>query len=209
LVPLWAAIALAFHFALALSSAWYATSVVVFAWPSLVAEIDRRGKPILWLGLAVFCVVSSLRSYRSAEVTLFPAPREFISPMRAALRQMPMGTRQVYVLPAADGRLPTVNPEYWRLILGVPAEIVRIVDINWHCDESNDLVDFDHSIFDGLVKLTVSLPACANFVFSFARIADNALANGRLYRNATMHYEQPEAKPTTLNRWWAQPFEFG
>jgi hypothetical protein len=44
------------------------------------------------------------------------------------------------------------------------------------------------------VKLTVALPACANFIF-LARIGDNALANGRLYRNATMSYELPEAYP--------------
>jgi hypothetical protein len=47
---------------------------------------------------------------------------------------------------------------------------------------------------DGVVKLTATLPACANFMFS-ARIPDTALANGRLYRNATMSYELPEAYP--------------
>jgi hypothetical protein len=52
------------------------------------------------------------------------------------------------------------------------------------------------------MRLTVSLPACANFVFSFARIGDNALVNGRLYRNATMNYELPEAYPITPNKWW-------
>ena len=51
LVPLWAAIALAFHFAIALPDPRYATSVVVFAWPALVAEIDRRRQAVIWLGL--------------------------------------------------------------------------------------------------------------------------------------------------------------
>ena len=87
------------------------------------------------------------------------------------------------------------NPEYVRLILGVPAEIVRIIDIDWNCGESNNLVAFDHSIADGVVKLTVTLPACANFVF-YAPIGDKALANGRLYRNAAISYELPEVEPT-------------
>jgi hypothetical protein len=159
LVPLWAAIALTFHFALALSNVRYATSVVVFAWPALVAEIDRRRQAVIWLGLMLFCVVSALPSYRSVRSL---HSWEFSSPMRVALYQLPMATRQVYILADID-KLPFVNPEYMRLILGVPAEIVRIFAIRWNCDESNNLVAFDHSIADGVVKLTVTLPACANF----------------------------------------------
>jgi len=105
-----------------------------------------------------------------------------------------MATRKVYILAAVDDVLPFANPEYVRLILGVPAEIVRIIDINWNCGETNDLVAFDHGIADGVVKLNVTLPACADFVF-FTRIGDKALANGHLYRNATMSYEIPEAYP--------------
>jgi hypothetical protein len=199
LVPVWAAIALAFHFALALPSARYATSVVVFAWPALVAEIDRRRRAVIWFGLMVLCVVSTLRSYRSVEFAWFPDPREY-SPMRVALDRLPMATRQVYLLPASDSLLPNVNPEYMRLILGVPAEIVRIVDIDWNCGESNNLVAFDHSIAGGVVKLTVTLPACANFVF-YAGIGDKVLANGHLYRNATMSYELPEVYPIRPYSW--------
>jgi hypothetical protein len=190
LVSLWAAIALGFHFALALSRARYATSVVVFAWPALVAEIERRRQAVIWLGLAVFCVVSTLRSYRSVEFVWFPKQRE-LSPMTVALDQVPINMRQVYILPASDDHLPMANPEYVRLILGVPAEMVRIIDIDWNCSESNNLVTFDHSIADGIIKLTVTLPACANFVF-YARIGDEALANGHLCRNATMSYELPD-----------------
>src|SRR5262249_23497396 len=51
LVLLWAAIALAFHFALPLRNERYATSLVVFAWPALVAEVERHRKGIIWLGL--------------------------------------------------------------------------------------------------------------------------------------------------------------
>jgi hypothetical protein len=55
-------------------------------------------------------------------------------------------------------------------------------------------VTFDHSIADGVVKLTVTLPACANFHFN-APIGDKALANGRLYRNNAVSYELPEVQP--------------
>jgi hypothetical protein len=49
-------------------------------------------------------------------------------------------------------------------------------------------------MIDGVVKLTVTLPACAYFYFP-PPIRDKAFANGRLYRNATMSYELPEAYP--------------
>jgi hypothetical protein len=191
LVRLWAAIALAFYFTLALTWARYATSVVAFAWPALVAEIDRRRQAVLWLGLTVFCVVSILRSYHSVESERPPDLR--YSPIRVALHHIPMATRQVYMLADVDA-LPSANPEYVRLILGVAAEIVRIIDINWDCGGSNNLVAFDHSIAEGVVNLTVTLPACASYIF-IARIGDEALANGHLYRNSTMSYELPEADP--------------
>jgi len=189
LVLLWAAIALAFHFALAVLAPRYATSVVVFAWPALVAEIARRRQAVIWLGLAVVCVVSILRSYRSVEFAWFPDPPDS---MRVALKQVPMATRQVYFVNASYTH---ANPEYVRLILGIPAEIVHIIDLDWwDCRESNDLVAFDHSVTDGVVKLTVTLPACANLFFS-APIGDKTLANGRLYRNNAMSYELPEVAP--------------
>jgi hypothetical protein len=189
LVPLWAVIALAFHFALAVAWARYATSVVVFACPALVAEIDRRRRAVLWLGLTVFCGVLTLRSYGFVEFERPPNPRDY-SQIRQALRQMPMATQQVYIV--ADGyAVPFANPEYVRLILGVPAEIVRIISLNWNCGESNNFVSFKHSISDGVVKLTFALPACASFILS-THIGDQAFANGRLYRSATMSYELPE-----------------
>jgi hypothetical protein len=208
LVSLWATIALTFHFLLALSSAWYAASVVVFAWPALVAEIDRRRKTIVWLGLAVFCAVATMRSYQSVEAWL-SLQREIVGPMRAALGQVAIPRRQVYILPASDGGMPNANPEYVRLILGVSAEIVRIIDIKWNCGGSNNLVAFDHNVTDGAVKLTVILPACANFLFSQARIGDKALTNNRLYRSATMNYELPEARPIVPDNWQESPFDVG
>jgi hypothetical protein len=202
LVPLWAAIALAFHFTLALTWTKYATSVVVFAWPALLAEIDRRRQAALWLGLTVFCVVSTLRTYRSVEFERPPDPGKY-SAMTEALHQLPKKIRQVYVVAEVGDALPFANPEYVRLILGVPAEIVRIVDIAWNCGESNNLVAFEHSIANGGVKLTATLPACASFIF-LAHIGDEALANGHLYRNPMMSYELPES---SLKQKWS--FEVG
>ena len=75
-------------------------------------------------------------------------------------------TRQVYILSADDDVLPLAYPEYVRLILGVPAEIVRVIDIVWNCSKSNHLVAFDHSIADGVVKLTATLPACAKLTIA-------------------------------------------
>ena len=112
--------------------------------------------------------------------------------MDAVLRQVPTGTRQIYVLSA--GGLQEANPEYVRLALGVSAEIVRVVEIDWNCREASDLVAFDHSTADGVVSMTVTLPTCANFHFYTNRF-NNDIANGRLYRNDTMSYELPEAHP--------------
>jgi hypothetical protein len=104
--------------------------------------------------------------------------------MWVALQQVPPVTRQVYILQAS---YTNANPDYLRLILGVPAEIVHIVDIDWDCRESNNRVAFDHTIADDIVKLTVTLPACANFYFYAP--GDKVVANSRLYRNNAISYE--------------------
>ncbi len=193
LATLWAVTALAFHVALPLSPERYATSVVVFAWPALVAEVERRGKTI---GVAVcFLVALTCSSYYLAgSIADFVRNdwRNKIRSMDAALRQVPTGTRQIYVLSA--GSLRHANPEHVRLVLGVSAEIVRVVEIEWNCHEASDLVAFDHSIADGVVSMTVVLPTCANFQFFTDRF-DDAITDGRLYRNERMSYELPEAHP--------------
>ena len=199
LVTLWASIALAFHFMLPLAEDRYATSVVVFVWPALVAEVERRGKTIIWLGLAVLCAVSLFRtSYLLIETIAEPLrtdnyrSMDAYRSMNAVIVQVPTGTRQIYVLSA--GGLQVANPEYVGPILGVSAEIVRIAEIVWKCSDASDLVAFDHSINDGVVSMAVTLPTCANFYFYTNRF-NNDLANGRLYRNDTMSYELPEADP--------------
>jgi hypothetical protein len=193
LVTLWAAIALAFHFALPLSEDRYATSVVVFAWPALVAEVERRGKVIIWLGLTVLCTVALTRtSYLLFDRISDRARNDNYRSMDAVLNQAPTGTQQIYVLSA--GGLQEANPEYVRRILGVSAEIVRVAEIGWECRDASDFVAFDHSAADGVVSMTVTLPTCANFYFYTNRF-NNDLANGRLYRNDAMSYELPEADP--------------
>jgi hypothetical protein len=197
LVTLWAAIALAFHFALPLAANRYATSVVVFAWPVLVAEVERRNKVIIWIGLAVLCAVSLTRtSYRFSEWMLREHLQSATVPnavrsMDATLRQVPTGIRQIYVLSA--GGLPVANPEAVRLIFGMSAEIIRVVEIEWNCVDASDLVAFNHNTANGVVSLSVTLPTCANFYFATDRF-DRELANGRLYRNNAMSYELPEVE---------------
>jgi len=207
LVVLWAGIALAFYFVIPLQAERYATSVVVFAWPALVAEVERRRKAIIWLTLAVCGVMSLTRSLHDTEWIAGPFLRERFGAMTAALRQLPMTTRQVYVLSA--GSLQGSNPEYLRLVLGVSAEIVRVVDIDWQCDQLNDLVVFDHSVTDGAVNLTVTLPACAEFDFFDSHVKENAFANGRLYRNDSISYELPDAYPIINPKMWEPSLYLG
>jgi hypothetical protein len=193
LVTVWAAIALAFHFALPLAEDRYATSVVVFAWPALVAEVERRRKAIVWFGLAVLCAVSVNRtSYLLLDRVGHPARNDNVRSMDALLQQVPPGTRQIYVLSA--GSLQMSNPEYVRLILGVPAEIVRIAEIGWKCRDASDLAAFHYSIADGVASMSVRLPTCADFFFYTQRFK-HSITNGRLYRSSAMSYELPEADP--------------
>jgi hypothetical protein len=197
LVTVWATIALAFHFAIPLSDERYATSVVVFAWPALVGEVQRSNKAITWLGLAV-CSVISLVLSSHLFIVCARSDQKYFESMVAAMRQAPPTTRQVYVL--AAGGLPGATPEYVRLVLGITPEIVRVVDIEWVC-KSTDLVAFDHKSADGVVSVTVTLPSCANFRFSSGQIDSGAFANGRLFRNASMSYDLPEAHPVKPANW--------
>lgn len=210
LVALWAGIALVFNFAIPLFVDRYATSVVVFAWPALVAEVERRGKATVWLALAVCCAMSLTRSsYYFVESIADPVQnfwRNKISSMNAELRQVPTNIRQIYVL-SAEG-LESANPEYVRLALGVPAEIVRVIEIEWHCHEARDSIAFDHNTSDGVVSMTVTLPTCANFQFYTDRF-NNDFANGHLYRNETMSYDFSDAYLTGHTTPWRPNFYLG
>jgi hypothetical protein len=198
LVALWAAIAFAFHFALPVNSERYATSVVVFAWPALVNEVERRGTAIIRLCLGVCCVVSLTQaSYTFVKWFSKPAQNDYRGQERsramgAFLREVPTSIRQIYVLSA--GGLQLAKPEYVRLVLGVSAEIVRMADIDWkNCSELARQVTFDHNTADGMVHVTITLPACASFfIFSNGFYGPT---NGHLYRNDMMTYDLPEADP--------------
>jgi hypothetical protein len=193
LVSLWAGIAIAFHFALPLIDEHYAISVAVFTWPAVVAEVDRRRNIFLRLGLAVCCIVSLTRaSYISIDFlsrTEFQGNKHRL--IETALRQMPKGIQQVFVV-RADG-LPDTNPNSVRLVLDVSAEIVRVIDINWNCTEPNQLVTFDHNTVDGVVNFTIMLPSCANFEFRWSSVRSTMIAGGHLYRSDTITYQLPEA----------------
>jgi hypothetical protein len=94
------------------------------------------------------------------------------------------------------------NPEDVRLILGVSAEIIRVVEIAWNCGDASDLITFDHTTANGVVSISVTLPSCANFYFETDRF-NSELASGRLYRNA-MSYELPQVE----RRKGPQPYLF-
>jgi hypothetical protein len=197
LVVLWAAIALAFDLALPIRNERYGTSIVVFAWPVLIAEVERRGKVIIWLALAGCCILSVTRSsHMYLERIARPPPdyRDYRS-MIAVLRQAPHGTRQIYVL--STGGMLAANPEHVRLAFGLPAQIVRVAEINWNCPATTDLVGFDYQVTDRLVNMAVILPTCANFYFANRiRVED-----GRIHRNEAISYEVPESQPLE-NAWW-------
>ena len=211
LVTLWAVMALGFHFALPLSEQRYATSVVVFAWPALIAEVERRRNVVIWLGVALCFIASlSLGSYLSADwinrnVVKYLNYRS----MEAVLRSAPAGTQQLYVLSASG--LQATNPKYVGLILGLAPEIVRVVDIDWNCGESNHVVAFDHRTVDGVIDMSVTLPACASFRISFgaSQLDGTALATGHLFRSDTMSYEITEAYSIKHNKVWGPALYLG
>jgi hypothetical protein len=150
----------------------------------------------------VCCVISLTQSsYLFAEYkSIVNSMQSDYRLMGAVLRQVPTGTRQIYVLSA--GGLQAASPEYVRLVLGVPAEIVRVAEIGWGCHKSGDLVAFDYKIVDGVVNMTVTLPACADFYFDSNGFNGTTVVNGSLYRNDSMSYELPEAHPMGQKKWW-------
>jgi hypothetical protein len=158
---------------------------------------------MIWLGVTMCSMIALVRgSYyiidwhsSSKERLSGLVPGIYYKAMDAALREAPAMTSEIYVLPAAERResLQDANPKYVRSILGISAEIVRVVDIYWRCSDPDSVVEFDHNFTNGVVNLTVSLPECARFRFLGAPFAGASLADGRLYRNEAINYEFPEA----------------
>src|SRR5262249_39120384 len=150
LVTLWAAIAFAFHFALPLNNERYETSLVMFAWPALVAVTAKHRNAVIWAIPGICCLASLITlSYNLNWVVNYPMGNDE-KLMRAELRQVPTAIQQIYVLPAAG--VLDLNLKYVRLVLGVSGEILRVVDIRWDCGASNDFVAFHHSTTDGIVN---------------------------------------------------------
>jgi len=113
--------------------------------------------------------------------------------MRAALSQVPVDTRQIFVI-SSPAALAPANPAYLQAFLGLPAEIVHIINMNWTCAEPRARVSFDRSIgADGRITISATLPACASFEFDYARIDASALTDGYLRRNPSIIYELPQA----------------
>lgn len=195
LVALWGVIAFAFHLSLTLDSGRYAASAAMFIWPAVVSEATKRCQAALCLGLAVCLVLSLARTWPL--VARFNPPsalNEFFADvvtMNAALRQVPAGIRQVYVVPA--GSLATASPAHLEAFLDVPVEIVRVIDIHSICQEGEQVAFFDHSVADGLVTLTVAVPECAFLFFDMAGTGSTGLVGDRIHRSESIDYELPEA----------------
>jgi len=199
LVTLWAAMGLAFYIALALPTTRYTASAVIFVWPAIVGEVERRREVAFRLALACCFILSLGRtshvlaelnppSGQSEESQYFRA----ISAMNAVLLEMPPGVRQVYVLSA--GGLVAVKPDYLQAYLGMPASIVRVVDILWYCDRTQENGAFDHRSAGGVVIIGAMLPDCARFDFTYSRIGPDRLVDSRIRRSDSISYELPDAQ---------------
>jgi hypothetical protein len=129
--------------------------------------------------------------------------------MDAMLRQAPAATRQVFIVSTTESSLQTANPKYLRLGLGVTPEIVRLVEIDWKCTESDDRVTFDHSTVNGVVNMTLTLPACAKFCISAPQLAGTSLATARLVRGSSISYDLTERPWTKHSKWFGQRFFLG
>jgi hypothetical protein len=195
LVALWATMGFAFHLAHTLDSGRYAASAAMFVWPAVVSEAMGRRQVALRLGLAVCLVLSLARTWPL--VARFNPPsalNEFfadVETMNTALRQVPAGIRQVYVVP--EGSVATASPDHLQAFLDVPFEIVRVIDVHSACKKGEQDVFFDHSSADGVVRLSVAVPECAFLFFDMAGTGSTALIDGRIQRSGSIDYELPEA----------------
>jgi hypothetical protein len=215
LVALWGVMGLAFYFVLTLPDLRYGASAVMFLWPAIVGEIVEHELMWLRLGLAA-CFILSVERASHLLIEMNPPPEESnttqlfrdVTAMNTAIRQTPAGIQQVFVLSAGDD-LSDVRPDYLQRFLGVPVEIVRVIDVDWDCKGSGDRIVFDHSARDGVVSLSAVLPNCARFLFEAAILDSHLLADGRLYRSEAISYELPEARPIEHREVRSQIFDLG
>jgi hypothetical protein len=127
--------------------------------------------------------------------------------MNEALQHLPPNIRQVYVLSAGDD-LSDVAPAYLQAFLGVKAEIVRVIDVDWDCGAGERLA-FTHQETGSMVTLSATLPSCAQFLFEGAILDSHQLVGGTLRRGEAISYELPEAKPIENRVPRSQIFDLG
>ena len=199
LLTLWAALSLVFYFTLALASARYAASAAMFVWPAVVGDIARRRRVIFGVGLAACAALSLARASEFVAGLNPPSAQSYegqyvraAAGMNAALRQVPVGIKYVYVLSA--GGLAAANSDYLRALLGLHADIIRITDISWNCGGETERLTYDRIAAEGEVEIRVTLPDCARFFFAFSGIDGAALVDGRILRNESVTYDVPEAE---------------
>ena len=186
----------------------------MFLWPVLIAEIMRHRSVLLRLGLAA-CFFISLDRGLHYITTLNPPPPQSnttklfmaVTRMNDALRHLPPRIQQVFVLSAGDD-LSDVAPAYLQAFLGVKAEIVRVIDMDWDC-AAGERIAYAHRETGGVVTLSTTLPACARFQFEGAILDSRQLADGTLRRSATITYDLPEAKPIANRAPRSQIFDLG
>ena len=214
LPTIWAAAGLGFYFALTLPDLRYATAAVMFLWPVLVAEVLRYHSILLRLGLAACLLISLDRGLHYITTLNPPAPQsntnklfKAVERMNDALQHLPPDIRQVYVLSAGDD-LSDVAPAYLQAFLGVKAEIVRVIDVDWDC-RAGERIAFTHQETGGMVALSATLPDCAQFQFEGAILDNNRLVGGTLRRSDAISYELPEAKPIENRAPRSQIFDLG
>ena len=215
LVTLWAAMGLGFYFALTLADLRYGASGVMFLWPAIVAGIVGHKSTWLRLGIGA-CFILSVQRASHLLIEMNPPPEgsnttqlfRDVTAMNTAIRQTPAGIQQVFVLSAGDD-LSDVRPDYLQAFLGVPVEIVRVIDVDWDCKRADDRIVFDHSTRDGVVSLSAALPDCAQFLFEAAILDSRLLVDGRLDRSESITYELPEARPLQHREIRSQIFDLG
>lgn len=207
LVTLWALTGLALYVILPVSNPVYATSAVMFAWPAVVAEI-WQGRSVLRAALAVCLPLSLMQmAHFLVGISLPPLHPYMVENYRAAaemdtlLRDTPAGIRQIFVVSSARSVAPA-NPAYLQPFLGVGAQIVHLIDVDWNCEAEGDHVTFYYARADSVVTLSASLPECAAFEFGYADAGKNALSGTRIRRDDLVQYELPEAHPVERNHPW-------
>jgi hypothetical protein len=199
LATIWFVLGLANYLALAVPSTRYAAADVMFAWPVVVAAVVGWRGNASRLALLACLFLSATRTGDFLAGMNAPQESEVGPFLRSAaktngaLRQVPPGVREVYVLLASG--LVTANPDYLRAFLGIDAKIVRVIDLSWYCGDRPDTVALSHEIGGSEVIIRASLPDCARFEFLSSTVDGTALHDGRLQRSASIEYELPGAHP--------------